>query len=157
MLTCGLAGAGWASRILGGETRETSAARQTRASGGTGLGLHGQRCHCGHGVAHGAHAAVTQWWGRRFTGDHRAGFELRQGVPDTARSKPCREDCPVPRNTGAVWGWICDSTERRWSSDTSSARAQLSRDRAGGATTAGRIEELEMAVRYVWVCDNCDC
>ena len=72
MLTFGHDGAGWASRILGGgETRQTSAARQTHASGGTGLGQHGRRCHSGHCVAHGTHAAVTQWLGRRITGDHR--------------------------------------------------------------------------------------
>ena len=88
MLTFGLDDAGWTFRILQSEKRQTGAVRQTQASGGTGLGLPGQRCPAGHGVAQGAPAAVTQWMGTRITGGHRTGFELRQGgVPDAARSK----------------------------------------------------------------------
>ena len=92
-----LDGAGWAARILGGETRETSAARQTHASGGTGLGLHGQRCHSGHCVANGSHSAVTHWLGKRITGEQRADFELRQGVPDTRHASSPGEKLPCPR------------------------------------------------------------
>lgn len=88
MLTFGLDDAEWTFRILEGEKRQTGAVRQKQASGSTGLGLPGQRCDAGHCVAQGSHAAVMQWMGTRITGDHRTGFELRQGaVPDAARSK----------------------------------------------------------------------
>lgn len=63
MLTFGLGGARWSFRILGDEIRETSAARQTHAPGGAGLGLHGQHCHSGRGVATGSHSALTRGLG----------------------------------------------------------------------------------------------
>ena len=80
----------------GGETRKTSAARQTHASGGTGLGLHGRRCHSGHCVAHGTHAAVTQWLGRRITGDHRRASSRAKVIPTQPASRPA-EWIPDPR------------------------------------------------------------
>ena len=82
MLTFGLDGAGWASRIL---ESVTSDERQTHASGETGLELHGRRWPSGH--ANGAQAAVAHGLGKRTSGKQRADCERRQGVPDTARGK----------------------------------------------------------------------